>query len=134
LKGFVARLTSELCGGRAFTCLLTGDAELERLNREFLGHAVPTDVLSFPSGEDAGPLGEIAISLDRAAAQAAEFGHTVEEEVRVLMLHGALHLLGHDHETDQGQMRRVESRWRRKLELPTGLIARAHAPRRRARA
>lgn len=125
LRSFAGRLTEEVCGGRTFVCLLTGDAELQRLNNQFLGHNYPTDVLSFPTGEDSGPAGEMAISLERAKAQAEEFGHTLDEEVRVLMLHGALHLLGHDHETDGGRMRRIENQWRRKLELPSGLISRS---------
>ena len=72
-----------------------------------------------------GWLGEIAISADRAAEQAREFGHSRLDEIRILMLHGVLHLLGMDHETDRGRMARAEARWRRKLDLPTGLIARA---------
>jgi len=71
--------------------------------------------------------GEIAISLDRAAAQAAEHGHSIDEEVRILMLHGALHLTGMDHETDAGEMARAETRWRKRLGLPCGLIERVHA-------
>jgi probable rRNA maturation factor len=69
-------------------------------------------------------LGEIAISVDRAKEQAAEFGHTIDEEIRVLMLHGLLHLLGMDHERDRGRMRREETRWRKELDLPVGLIER----------
>ncbi|MBL8231017.1 MAG: rRNA maturation RNase YbeY, partial [Bryobacterales bacterium] len=84
----------------------------------------PTDVLSFPEPAP-GFLGEIAISVDRAAAQAAEFGHTLEEEIEILMLHGALHLSGMDHEKDKGQMARAESKWRKHFGLPRGLIQRA---------
>src|ERR1035437_6062459 len=69
-------------------------------------------------------LGDIAISLGRARAQAREFGHTIEREVQILMLHGVLHLIGHDHETDAGAMARAEKRWRAKLGLPNGLIER----------
>ncbi|MBY0506379.1 MAG: rRNA maturation RNase YbeY [Bryobacteraceae bacterium] len=127
LRAFAETLRRDLCGGRPFTCLLTGDKELRRLNRQFLGHAYATDVLSFPSGEPIGPLGDIAISLERAKAQAAEYGHRIEQEVRILLLHGVLHLLGHDHEADQGEMRRLEERWREKYELPTGVIERAGA-------
>ncbi len=104
-----------------FHCLITTDAELRRLNSRFLGRDYPTDVLSFPES------GDLAISLPRAAAQAREFGHRVEDEIRILMLHGALHLLGMDHETDGGRMARAEARWRSRLRLPTGLIARANA-------
>jgi probable rRNA maturation factor len=66
----------------------------------------------------------MAISLPHARAQAKEFGHSVHEEICVLMLHGLLHLVGMDHETDSGAMRRAETRWRKKLALPVGLIAR----------
>jgi probable rRNA maturation factor len=104
-----------------FTCLITNDAELRRLNRQFRGKNYATDVLSFPGSK------EVVISYQRARAQAAEFGHDVEVEIRLLMLHGALHLLGLDHETDEGQMARRESTWRRKLGLPNGLISRAWA-------
>ena len=127
LRAFVQRLTQEVAGGREFTCLLSGDRKLRALNRDFLGHDFATDVLSFPSGSGRGPLGDMAISLDRAAAQAAGFGHPVEVELRVLMLHGLLHLLGHDHEGDGGKMGRLESRWRRHFALPAGLIERVCA-------
>jgi len=116
----------QVAGGSDFHCLLTDDAELERLNRQFLGKDYPTDVLSFPSGNASGGfLGELAISVDRAGAQALEHGHTLEQEVRILMLHGLLHLMGMDHETDRGRMRRVESQWRVRLALPEALIERA---------
>ena len=124
LRLFQDTLTTLLTSGRAFTCLLTSDAELRRLNNTFLGHDHATDVLSFPALEGEESLGELAISATRAKAQAAEFGHPIEAEIEILMLHGALHLLGHDHETDKGAMRRLESRWRQKLSLPAGLIER----------
>ena len=69
-------------------------------------------------------MGEIAISCGRAAEQAAGFGHSSEDEIRVLMLHGVLHLLGMDHETDRGRMARAEAKWRAALGLPGGLIER----------
>jgi probable rRNA maturation factor len=124
LRRFARRLESEVAGGRGFNCLITGDAELRRLNREFRKQDHPTDVLSFPSGNDNGFAGEIAISFDRARAQATERGHAVEQETRVLMLHGLLHLIGFDHEADDGRMDRAERRWRKALDLPPGLIER----------
>lgn len=124
LRRFQETLTGHLTGGRGFTCLLTTDTELRRLNNTFLGKDYPTDVLSFPSIEGEESLGELAISAPRAKAQAAEFAHPVETEIEILLLHGVLHLLGHDHETDRGAMRRLESRWRQKLGLPAGLIER----------
>lgn len=128
LREFARRLSEEVAGGRGFTCLITGDEELRRLNREFRKKDEATDVLSFPYAEKplAGQreLGEMAVSAGRAREQAEERGHTMEEEIRVLMLHGVLHLMGMDHERDGGQMRRAEARWRRKLGLPAGLIER----------
>ncbi len=119
------RLRRELAGGRPYRCLLTDDRELRRLNRQFLGRDYPTDVLSFPAGEEF--LGEIAISVDRAREQAARYGHSLEEELAILMLHGLLHLVGFDHERDRGRMRRAEAHWRRLLGLPDGLIERTLA-------
>ena len=124
LLSFAATLRDGVAGGRRFTCLLTDDAELQRLNRMFLGKDYATDVLSFPSAA-ASSLGEIAISVQRATEQAGEYGHSLEEELKILMLHGVLHLLGHDHEKDRGAMARLEKRWRRELGLPRGLIERA---------
>ncbi len=131
LASFARKLQVEVARGRAFDCLVTGDAEMRRLNREFRGKDYATDVLSFPSGTGQAtrpaPLGDIAISAARARAQAREFGHSTEQEIRVLMLHGLLHLLGMDHETDGGRMARAEKRWRQALGLPGGLIERAGA-------
>ena len=121
---FARRLRKEVAKGQPFDCLITGDAELRRLNRQFRGLDYATDVLSFPAAPPAPHLGDLAISLGRARAQAREFGHDLEHEVRILMLHGLLHLLGFDHETDAGQMARAEKRWRTKLGLATGLIER----------
>jgi probable rRNA maturation factor len=104
-----------------FTCLITTDAELKQLNRQFRNKDYATDVLSFTGTQ------ELAISYQRARAQAAEFAHSVEDEIRILILHGVLHLLGMDHETDNGAMARREAIWRRKLGLPNSLIQRAGA-------
>ncbi len=125
LRAFGARLEAQVTAGRRFTCLLADDAELQRLNRQFLERDYPTDVLSFPSPGPDGFLGEIAISLDRAAEQARERGHSIENEVEILLLHGVLHLLGMDHEKDRGRMARAERRHRQELGLPVGLIERA---------
>jgi len=124
LRDFAREVGRSVAGGRSFCCLLTDDRELRRLNRQFLGKDGPTDVLSFPEPGPDGFLGEIAISVDRAREQARAYGHGWEQEVEVLMLHGLLHLLGMDHETDRGRMARAETRWRKKLGLPGGLIAR----------
>jgi probable rRNA maturation factor len=128
LRLVAARLEADVAGGLKFRCLLTDDRELRRLNHQFLGKDYPTDVLSFPQADTGAPfLGELAISTQRAAEQAASFGHSLEDEVAILMLHGVLHLLGMDHEGDRGRMRRAERLWRCKLGLPHGLIERTRA-------
>jgi probable rRNA maturation factor len=127
LSGFAARLSAGVAGGRTFTCLLAEDREVRRLNREFRRQDHSTDVLSFPAPDAGTFLGDIAISYQRAREQAAEFGHPVQREIEILMLHGLLHLLGMDHETDRGQMARAETEWRTALGLPCGLIDRARA-------
>jgi len=124
VERFAVKLEAEVAKGRPFDCLITGDADLRRLNRDFRGKDYPTDVLSFPAASPSQHLGDVAISLARARAQAREFGHSIEQEVQILMLHGVLHLLGLDHETDHGQMARTEKRWRTRLGLSTGLIER----------
>ena len=124
LRAFAQQLMADVAGGREFTCMFAGDQALRRFNRDFLGKDYASDVLSFPSGSGTGSLGDLAISLDRVEDQAATYGHTVDTEVRVLMLHGVLHLAGHDHETDQGEMRKLETEWRLHYGLPAGLIER----------
>jgi probable rRNA maturation factor len=132
LGQFASVLSRRVAEARPFVCLLSDDAHLRRLNFSFLGNDYPTDVLSFPAIGSTNEGGEIAISVERAAAQAAEFGHTRLDEVRILMLHGLLHLTGLDHENDDGQMARAEKRWRAEFGLPETLIARANRPARRA--
>ena len=125
LSEFLRQAVNEIMPGRGVVCLLTDDRELRELNRKFLRKDYATDVLSFPAAT--GQAGEMAISLDRAAEQAAAFGHSLEEELRILMLHGLLHLAGMDHEIDGGEMARAETRWRKRLKLPPGLVERARA-------
>ncbi len=107
--------------------LLAGDERIRALNREFRGKDQPTDVLSFPAAPPfaaAGQAGDLAISLEAASRQAAEHGHPLQTEVKLLMLHGLLHLAGFDHESDAGQMARREAQLRKQLALPVGLIQR----------
>lgn len=105
--------------------LLADDATLRGLNKTFRRKNKATDVLSFPAAENPyGHAGDLAISLDTAARQAAAFGHTLRDEVRILLLHGLLHLSGLDHETDDGEMRAREAELRRELRLPVTLIER----------
>lgn len=106
------------------TVLVTGNREIQRLNREFRKKDKPTDVISFPSEAD-GIAGDIAISADIAGANGRELGHGPLAELKVLILHGMLHLAGFDHETDDGAMARRETALRKKLGLPAGLIERS---------
>ncbi len=103
------------------------DREMRRLNRTYRHHDQATDVLSFPGGAQPGGaqpdevapapaqpshLGDVAVSVPTARRQAVALGHSVEQELRTLLLHGILHCLGHDHESDDGTMDRLERRWR----------------------
>ncbi len=111
---------------------VTTDAELQLPQPDLLTvRTYSTDVLSFPAahqfGQPEGYLGDIAISWQRAQEQARDFDHSIETEIQLLMLHGVLHLQGMDHETDGGRMSRAETRWRRALGLPAGLIERVTA-------
>jgi probable rRNA maturation factor len=124
LRVFARRLTEAVAPGGSFLCLFTDDRELRRLNRQFLGKDQPTDVLSFPEPGPDGFLGEIAISVERAAEQARRLGHSLAEELKILMLHGLLHLTGMDHETDGGRMARREKALRRRFGLPAALTER----------
>jgi probable rRNA maturation factor len=124
LAKFARSLSSEVAAGRSFTCLIADDRKLRHLNLTFLNNDCPTDVLSFPSPNHLDDLGEIAISVERAEAQAREFGHARLDEIRLLMLHGLLHLIGLDHEKDDGRMSRAEQLWRAHFGLPQTLIAR----------
>src|SRR5438270_2459676 len=140
LELFLARMRRELRLGNADLAIcLVSDAEIARMNQQFRKKKGPTDVLSFPATKRRRPhalrmpstrssqtkrrepgrpsfLGDIAIAPSVARRNAKKLGRTLPAELRVLMLHGALHLLGYDHETDRGQMERIEARLRRKLE------------------
>ena len=117
-----ARLAVAVAGrerSSALVVLLAGDRLLRRLNREFRGVDRPTDVLSFPDGAREGDgcrrLGDIAISVEAAAAQAGASGWTLAEVLDRLVVHGVLHLLGYDHETDAGEMMSLQGRILRRL-------------------
>ena len=103
---------------------IVSDRRMRALNRQFRGKDHVTDVLSFPSGER-GFMGDIVIAAGVATRQAKAAGHPVQTEIRVLALHGLLHLLGYDHEHDDGKMARIEARLRHKVVLKEGLIERA---------
>jgi probable rRNA maturation factor len=137
LELFLARVRKELGLGEAdVTVCLVSDAEIARMNAAFRKKKGPTDVLSFPAAERRGPvslrrarkwtsqhdprgqfLGDIAISPSTARRNAKPLGRTLPSELQILILHGVLHLLGYDHETDRGEMDRVERRLRQRLGL-----------------
>jgi len=131
LRRFVARARRAAGVQGAVNVLVTSSAELKSLNRRFRGEDKPTDVLSFPAepGAQKQLAGEIAISAEIAAQNARAHGHSPAEEIKILVLHGVLHLRGYDHECDNGRMARREKQLRAKLHLPLGLIERATAPR-----
>ena len=124
IETFLSELSAGEAPGREVAVLVASDDFVRQTNKRFRGKSGSTDVLSFPDGED-GRLGDILISAARAQRQAAEHGHSVENELKILILHGFLHLLGFDHETDSGQMARQEARLRRKYALANALIERA---------
>ncbi|MBZ5615547.1 MAG: rRNA maturation RNase YbeY [Acidobacteriia bacterium] len=127
LNRFVARARRAAGLKGRVDVLLTSSAEMKSLNRRFRGKDKPTDVLAFPAEPAAQEqfAGEIAISVEIAAQNAWALGHSPAEEVKILVLHGILHLRGYDHECDNGQMAKREKRLRAKLHLPLGLIERA---------
>ena len=126
LARWLARLAPTTARGELCIAVVS-DRRMRALNRQFRGKDAVTDVLSFPSDER-GFLGDVVIAEGVAKRQAKEHGHTLKTEIRTLALHGLLHLLGYDHETDDGRMARAEGRLRRKAGLPPGLIERNPTP------
>jgi probable rRNA maturation factor len=126
LERFLARARRAAGLRDSVNVLITSNAEMKSLNRRFRGQDKPTDVLSFPAALDVdeGFAGDIAISAEIAAQNARILGHNPGTEVKILALHGILHLRGYDHERDQGQMARREQELRGELRLPVGLIER----------
>jgi probable rRNA maturation factor len=124
-----ARSAAKLRG--TVTILISSNEKLRALNRAFRGKDKPTDVLSFPGAEPkvSGHAGDIAISAEIAIDNAKRYGHSPAGEVKILILHGMLHLAGHDHEKDNGQMARLENKLRKHLSLPASLIDRTHRDR-----
>lgn len=147
LRPFLRRARRAVPVAGQVSVLLTSDSALQQLNGKFLGKNHATDVLSFPALEMPAPTsspgkrgsvrthhpaiaGDLAISLDTAARQAAQFGHPLLIELKILMLHGLLHLAGYDHEIDAGEMASREEQLRRRFRLPSALIARSVGGRR----
>ena len=116
-EAFAARAADAIGrSGSSATIAFVSDKTIRQLNRQFRGVDKATDVLSFPADEvDKSNLGDIAISVETAGAQAKENGLSLDEEFAQLILHGLLHLCGYDHETDNGEMNRLELRLRKKL-------------------
>ena len=106
--------------------LICDDEYIRKLNREHRDIDRATDVLSFPINTEfeSMPLGSLVISIDRALEKSKELGHSLDDEVALLAIHGTLHLLGMDHEIDNGQMRESEKEWIEKFNLPQSLIVR----------
>ena len=124
LEKFVRKVKRELhLDGREVSICLVSDAEMARLNKKYRKQNKPTDVLSFPSADAAGRncgaelFGDIAIAPQVAQRNAKRYGRTLPDELRILILHGVLHLMGYDHESDSGQMERREKLLRRRLGL-----------------
>lgn len=110
---------------KAIELILTNNTEIQAINKEFRAIDKPTDVLSFPyEVMPFSPLGSIIISLEYVQMAAEEFKHSKEEEFTLLFIHGLLHILGYDHETDNGEMRAIESQIIKKYNLPESLIVR----------
>ena len=108
--------------------LIIGDDEyIRNLNREHRDIDRATDVLSFPlnSEFEGMPLGSLVVSIDRVKDKASELGHSIDDELALLVIHGMLHLLGMDHEVDNGQMREAEKEWIEYFNLPESLIVRS---------
>jgi probable rRNA maturation factor len=127
LTRFVARARRAAGLRPAVNVLVTSNAEMTSLNRRFRGRDRATDVLSFPAASDVAKqfAGDIALSAEIATQSATSLGHAPAVEVKILTLHGILHLCGYDHERDNGKMARREQKLRRELKLPVGLIERA---------
>jgi probable rRNA maturation factor len=130
LERFLQRARRAAKVNGAVDVLVTSSEGMRALNRQFRGKDKATDVLSFPflpaipNQRQKAYVGEIAISGDIAAQNAIRFGHTAAEEVKILILHGILHLAGFDHERDNGEMARKEMKLRQALRLPVALIER----------
>lgn len=129
LARFLKRAQGEVRLRGEVNVLLTSDTEIRRLNRTYRNKNKATDVLSFPAAWPASDevAGDLAISVPTAKRQAVQQGSSLSAEIKILMLHGLLHLAGYDHETDTGQMARRERLLRARLRLPLGLIERATA-------
>ena len=130
VQAFISLAWKDLASEWDFSIVISNDRAVRNANRAYRNVASTTDVLSFPSGDGMpytrweGYIGDLLISAERAAKQARQYKHSVTDEMKILVLHGLLHLLGFDHEEDGGEMREFETVLRRKYGLPCGLIER----------
>jgi probable rRNA maturation factor len=130
LRSFLRKAIATVGLHGEVSVLLATDSSIRILNRDFRKKDKATDVLSFPADDkhpDPKVAGDLAISIDTARKQAEEQGHALQVELKILLLHGLLHLAGYDHEADAGQMAREEAVLRKQFELPAGLIQRSSA-------
>jgi probable rRNA maturation factor len=124
LSRFATRMQRALGIKGDVNICITSNREIQSLNWRFRRKNRPTDVLTFPSAVPY-VAGDIAISLEIAATNADQLGHSMDTEVKILILHGMLHLAGYDHEIDDGEMEAKEAALRMQLKLPVGLIQRS---------
>ena len=123
-RNIIDKIT-DLLTHKSVELLIVDNDTIQKLNREHRGIDRPTDVLSFPLADNPSHmLGSIVISADKVEEAAKEFGHTPQEELALLYIHGLLHLLGYDHEVDEGQMRQKEKELIEEFGLPSSLIIR----------
>ncbi len=121
LKSIASKFTS-----KDIELVITTNESIQKLNKEFRKIDAPTDVISFPlENIPHSPLGSIIISVDKAKEEAEKLKHSVEEEITLLFIHGLLHLLGYDHEKDNGEMREKEKKIIEEYNLPKSLIVRS---------
>ena len=133
LRRFILKACRALGLSGEVHVLITSNSRMRALNRQFRGKDKATDVLSFPVAEQPAlkskrnsiSAGDIAVSAEISARNARQLGHSAANEVKILVLHGLLHLAGYDHESDNGEMARKEARLRRELRVPGGLIERS---------
>ena len=114
---FATKALAAIGKSESATIAFVSDKRIRQLNRQFRGIDKATDVLSFPAADEPHNLGDVAVSAETAAAQAKHNGLSFDDEIAQLILHGLLHLSGYDHETDNGEMNRLELRLRRKLDI-----------------
>ncbi len=129
LDGFDIKVLEEIyqyLTNRDIELIFTDSKEIQNINKNFRQIDKPTDVLSFPLDFMPNmPLGSVVINIDFVKNKSLEFNHDIESEIKLLFIHGLLHLLGYDHENDNGEMRQKEREIIEKFSLPQSLIVRS---------